>query len=453
MAESEEIRMRFGRCPYCRTMIFQSPEAVIFFCSKCRTPIRGAAAAYCNPSSIGLFFSSFRALDVLFLASCFSASAGKNPVPTEGIDHALSRLEILSVDTESVFSNEPDDCHNKLAPSPGVDIDADQPPFFQQDVAPAPSSSTPAPPGGFGSARRRRGHSLNNGAFRGVRCDDGFVDSNDQEKLRPLSRRMRRPSSSDSSVLRYGVLMPTDSETDQGLCSPRNAYERLRRRRRSLRGSQEFDTSAGMLSRQGTAPSPSPLGDPAFNMELLHALDSLRGLIAAIEPASRSGGGSAGARRDAHAFRRLESRLAREFGHRRTSASSGTDSSSPSSSCGGHSRGERRKSHCRPVLGGAPFLVCGGCSELLQAPATTALSCGKVARLRCGGCQEVLLRLTVPAGARGSAPHKTARAVSPPPRPEHPASCNSSACGDSAQPLHRALGYSSPSPLLQSRRY
>ncbi|KAJ1263424.1 hypothetical protein BS78_09G183400 [Paspalum vaginatum] len=386
------------------------PDAVIFFCSKCRTPIRG-----------------------------------KNPVPTEDIDQALSRLEILSVDAASVFSDEPDACHNKLAL--GVDIDGDQPPFFQQDVAPAPSSS-PAPPGGFSSARR--GHFLNNGAFKSSLCEDGFVDSNDQEKLRPSSRRTRRPSSSDSNVLRYGVLMPMDSEAEELLSSPRNASER-RRRRRSLRGSQEFDTSIGLLSRQGAAPS--PLRDPAFNVELLHALDSLRGLIAAMEPTS-SGSGGAGARRDAHLFRRLESRLARALrtevrgGHHRTCASS--IGSSPSSSCG-YNRGERQKSHCRPVLGAAPFLVCGGCSELLQAPATTALSCGKVARLRCGGCKEVL-RLTVPAGAGGSAPHKTTRAVSPPPRSD-PASSSSSGCGDSAQPLHRALGYSSPSPLLQSRRY
>jgi hypothetical protein len=58
------------------------------------------------------------------LLSCFSESAGKNPVPTEEIDQALSRLEILSVDTASVFSDELDTCPNKLAP--GIDIDGDQ---------------------------------------------------------------------------------------------------------------------------------------------------------------------------------------------------------------------------------------------------------------------------------------------------------------------------------------
>jgi len=44
--ESGEIRKRFGRCPYCRAMIYPDPEAVIYYCSRCRTPIRGAAAAF-----------------------------------------------------------------------------------------------------------------------------------------------------------------------------------------------------------------------------------------------------------------------------------------------------------------------------------------------------------------------------------------------------------------------
>jgi hypothetical protein len=99
------------------------------------------------------------------LLSCFSESAGKNPVPTEEIDQALSRLEILSVDTASVFSDELDTCPNKLAP--GIDIDGDQ------DIIAPPRSSSPAPDEGFGSVRRR--HSLNNGAPTSVRCDDGFV--------------------------------------------------------------------------------------------------------------------------------------------------------------------------------------------------------------------------------------------------------------------------------------
>jgi len=39
--QGEEVRSRFGRCPYCRAMIYQDLTAIIFYCSKCRTPIRG----------------------------------------------------------------------------------------------------------------------------------------------------------------------------------------------------------------------------------------------------------------------------------------------------------------------------------------------------------------------------------------------------------------------------
>lgn len=352
-------------------------------------------------------------------------------MPTEEIDQALSRLEILSVDTASVFSDELDTCPNKLAP--GIDIDGDQPPLFHQDIIAPPRSSSPAPDEGFGSVRRR--HSLNNGAPTSVRCDDGFVDSNGQDRLRPFSRRTRRPSGSDSdsSVLRYGMLMTTDSETEEEFSSPRNACERQRRRRRrSLLGSQAFETSIGLSGQEPYGVAPSPLRDPAFNNELVNALDNLRGLIAAIEPASSNR--RASAPRDAHLFRRLESQLARALhidgrGHHRNASSTG----SSSSSSGGY-RSEWRKNHCRPVLGGAPFLVCGSCSELLQAPATTGLTRGKVVKLRCGGCKEVLELTAVPAGVGGSAPHKKTRALSPQ-RPPQP------------------LGYSSPSPLLQSRRY
>lgn len=374
-------------------------------------------------------------------------------MPTEEIDQALSRLEILSVDTESVFSDELDACHGKLAS--GIDIDGHQPPLFHQDISP-PRSSSPAPDGRFGSVRR--GHSLSNGAPCGARCDDGFVDSNEQDKLRPFSRRTRRPSGSDSSVLRYGLLMATDSEMEEGFSSPRNACERRRRRRRrSLLGSQAFDTSIGLSGQEPHGVAPSPLRDPAFNNELVNALNNLRGLIAAIEPASSSRRASAPREHDAHLFSRLESQLARALhvdgrGHRRNASSTG----SSSSSSGGYRR-ERRKNHCRPVLGGAPFLVCGNCSELLQAPATTGLPRGKVVRLRCGGCKDVLEMTAVTAGVGGSAPHKKTRALSPSPPPvSDPGSCNSGAFGAPQllpQPLHRALGYSSPSPLLQSRRY
>ena len=42
--QTEEVKSRFGRCPYCRAMIYQDLSAIIFYCSKCRTPIRGTRA-------------------------------------------------------------------------------------------------------------------------------------------------------------------------------------------------------------------------------------------------------------------------------------------------------------------------------------------------------------------------------------------------------------------------
>ena len=39
--QTEEGKSRFGRCPYCRAMIYQDLSATIFYCSRCRTPIRG----------------------------------------------------------------------------------------------------------------------------------------------------------------------------------------------------------------------------------------------------------------------------------------------------------------------------------------------------------------------------------------------------------------------------
>lgn len=49
--------MRFGRCPYCRTMVYQNPQAVVFFCSKCRTPIRGSVPNAVIPENIALFLT------------------------------------------------------------------------------------------------------------------------------------------------------------------------------------------------------------------------------------------------------------------------------------------------------------------------------------------------------------------------------------------------------------
>ncbi|CAN6332690.1 unnamed protein product [Urochloa humidicola] len=383
--ESGEIRTRFGRCPYCRAMIYQDPEAVIYYCSKCRTPIRG-----------------------------------KNLEATE--ENALSRLEILSADTASVFSDELDAFPKQ------------QPPLFRNPNSCSNSTAN-------------------------IRDDTRVYSNGHDGKLRPSSRRTRRSACSDSFVLRYGVFMSSRSETtEEGFSSsPRSACGRTRRR--SLAGIQDLEASTAGWSRPAPPP-PSPLADPAFQRDLLRSLDALRGLIAAIEPPASTGERAAAARRGARFFRRLESSLVAqalpgqaEYPTARRNAGSSLRSSSASSTAGER----RRKHHCRPVLGGAPFVVCGGCSELLQVPAATLLSRRKLARMRCGGCDEVL-EVAAPAGVFGSASnHTSLMSSSALPESDDPGSCDGSVRGGGAQPLplplHRALGYSSPSPLLQSRRY
>ncbi|KAL6609780.1 hypothetical protein ACP70R_039749 [Stipagrostis hirtigluma subsp. patula] len=407
--QTGEIRMRFGRCPYCRAMICRSPDEVVFHCSKCRTPIRG-----------------------------------KNPEPTDECGNALNSIDILTADAASVFSDELDACHIRGS---ALDVD-DGFTANSQGIAPAHSSSSPRY-GGFRSARQV--HSVSNGARSGAR--HGPVDADEQDELRPLSRRTRRPSSYDASVLRYGLLMPTGPETDEGISSPGNACERRRRRqqqrRRSLLGSQELETATGLSELEQPGVAASPLADPAFHRELLHALDYLRGLVAAIEPATPSSA-TAAARRGARFFRRLESRLARalppdEHRPRRNASSTGSSGSS--------STERLRKHHCRPVLGGAPFVVCGSCSELLQTPATTLQSRRGAARVRCGGCEQVL-ELTVPAVAGVACSGRQTTPTLCVPRVPETGSINGGLSGDgSPELLYRVLGYCSPSSLLQSRRY
>ncbi|KAF8703738.1 hypothetical protein HU200_031825 [Digitaria exilis] len=393
--ESGEIRMRFGRCPYCRAMIYQDPEAVIYYCGKCRTPIRG-----------------------------------KNPEPTEEMDHALSRLEILSADTASVFSDDLDACPDQASV---LDAQCDQPPLFRNPKSCSNISTANS---------RDNARSYSNGQ--------------EQDERRPLSRRTRRPACSDSIVLRYGVFRSTHSEAaEEGFSPPpRNACGR--QRRRSLAGLQELETSIGWSSTPAPPRvAPTPLVDPAFQRDLLRSLDSLRSLIAAIEPASTGGATAVAARRGARLFRPLESQIslalpAAAHEHARRTGSSRSSSASASST---GARGERRRKHhhCLPVFGGAPFVVCRGCYELLQVPAmTTLLSRRKVARFRCGGCEEVL-QLTAHAVVAGSGPYRTTWTASALSESEDAGSCNGS---DGAQPLplHRALGYSSPSSLLHSRR-
>ncbi|KAI5018960.1 hypothetical protein ZWY2020_043848 [Hordeum vulgare] len=429
-------KTRFGRCPYCRAMICQSTSAAIYYCTKCRTPIRG-----------------------------------KNTEPTDDETcRALSSLEILSaVDTESVFSDELED--SSTQPSV-IDVDGDQPAFSSgynsnSDAnSQGITASSPSPYRGFGSPRA--GTPRSNSCFpRGVEEGSVVSDGQNEVRVRPVnsrvdalrasSRRTRRASSaSDPSILRrrdFSVSVPEEVPTNS------SSEQQLRR---SALSSRELRTSASV-----SAVSASPLTDPAFQRDLLHALDKLRSMIANIElqPRSASGGSGAVTRRDSRLFRRLESRLAEELpaddaaarGPRwNDCASTGSASRSSASSSSGHGERHagrpRKRRHCLPVLGGAPFVVCGECSELLQAPTSAVPSRrrGNI-RLRCGGCEEVL-EVALPAAAGIAGPARQTSRVSGSGELERAASRN-----DGAQQvpllLHRALGYDSVSQLLQSRRY
>ncbi|KAL5198768.1 hypothetical protein ABZP36_002280 [Zizania latifolia] len=48
------------------------------------------------------------------------------------------------------------------------------------------------------------------------------------------------------------------------------------------------------------------------------------------------------------------------------------------------------RNHCRPVLKGAPFIVCSSCFKLVQVPADFSVSTKTVRKLRCGSCSTVL---------------------------------------------------------------
>ncbi|CAO2149058.1 unnamed protein product [Urochloa humidicola] len=289
--ESGVIRWRFGRCPYCRAMIYQDLEAVIYYCSKCRTPIRG-----------------------------------KNLEASE--ENALSRLEILSGDTASVFSDELDAFPKQL------------PPLFSN-----PNS-----------------------------CSSATANSRG-DTLRGLIAAIEPPPSTDGA---------TDAEARRG-------YRLLRRLETQTR-----------LAR--TVP---PLPEQAEYYPTVHR---------------NEGGSSAGS----------------------------------SSTAGGRGERRRQQHHCRPVQGGAPFVVCCHCFGLLLVPATRLLSRRKVARLRCGRCDEEL-EVTAPTGVAGSPPsYGTSKTLSLAlPESHDEGNCDGSVRGGGAQPLplHRALGYSSAIPLLHSRRY
>ncbi|CAL4914256.1 unnamed protein product [Urochloa decumbens] len=48
------------------------------------------------------------------------------------------------------------------------------------------------------------------------------------------------------------------------------------------------------------------------------------------------------------------------------------------------------RNHCRPVLGGAPFVVCSNCVRLVQLPTDFAVPSRGTRRLQCGACSETL---------------------------------------------------------------
>ncbi|MQM20736.1 hypothetical protein Taro_053766 [Colocasia esculenta] len=57
---------------------------------------------------------------------------------------------------------------------------------------------------------------------------------------------------------------------------------------------------------------------------------------------------------------------------------------------GKEKRQHRKRRQCRPVSGGAPFVVCDKCLELLQLPVDFLICRGRLHKLRCGACSEVL---------------------------------------------------------------
>ncbi|CAA6661885.1 unnamed protein product [Spirodela intermedia] len=57
----------------------------------------------------------------------------------------------------------------------------------------------------------------------------------------------------------------------------------------------------------------------------------------------------------------------------------------------GKRRQHHQKRHCRPISGGAPFVLCNFCMRLLQLPVDFLVSRGRRHKLRCGGCSQVLV--------------------------------------------------------------
>ncbi|XP_062207269.1 uncharacterized protein LOC133909019 [Phragmites australis] len=438
--QSAEVKGRFGRCPYCRAMIYQDPNAVIFYCSKCRTPIRG-----------------------------------KNPRPTDETEYALSQLEILSADTASVFSDDVEPSNSNPRPAWIVEDGDDEQP-------PVQSKSTPY--GNFKSSSCQGTGALSSSPYKGFgSVRTGSRSNREEEKtgspmhsrvteLRPSSRRTRRSMSGDVDVPNSGG-SGTDSESDV----PASAASY--RRRASPLSSQELEAETVLSGFEPANVARSPLTDPAFTQGLLQALDNLRRVIAVVEqPYSVDGheytpqtgmsrmsspcnDGSGGTRtitrRSSRLMRRLESQLAQALPADQPRRDESTSSSSLASSS--RRDGLRaRTHHCRPVLGGTPFVLCDKCSEILQLPA--ALPVGKVTRLQCGGCGEALA-LMLPASGSMNRPKKIFSAPQPAvcgaeDTEEYALARRSNLSSEQprpAGPLHRVLGYSSVSSVFRSRRY
>ncbi|KAF8716842.1 hypothetical protein HU200_025940 [Digitaria exilis] len=384
--QADEVKSRFGRCPYCRAMIYQDLTAVIFYCSKCRTPIRG-----------------------------------KNPRPADETEYALAQLEILSADTASVFSDDVEPPNPRSAWA--VNDDDARPPLASRSATTGRS---------FDPIRQQ-----------------GTGDAS-SSSLPYRQRRTRRSSSGDVD-LRSDAGSGSGTESDSDMPAPATSY----RRRASPLSSQELEV-ASVLS--GFEPSininKSPLSDPAFQKDLLQALDNLRKLIAAVDHSAScnanadvdGGGKPTITRRSSRLMRRLESQLTQALPVERPRRNASTSSAS-SSRRGGL---KRQAHHCRQLLGGTPFVVCGECSEILQLPAT-GLTAGRAVRVKCGGCGEAF-ELTLPVS--GSTNDRPNRIFSAP----QPVADGGGAAEDGEQPrpvgpLHRVLGYSSVSSVLRRRRY
>uniref|UniRef100_A0ACD5VTZ2 Uncharacterized protein n=1 Tax=Avena sativa TaxID=4498 RepID=A0ACD5VTZ2_AVESA len=444
--QSDQVKKRFGRCPYCRAMIYQDPNAIIYYCSKCRTPIRG-----------------------------------KNPAPKDDEEYALSQLEILSFDTMSTFSDETE--------PPSADID----PIPSSRDSGAPSSSSAYRP--YSAIRTGpRSGDLGRHEEKEVRGGGSPVHSRVTE-LRPASRRTRRPASADLGAPRDQGSGDEGGEFDV----PRTRSASCYGRRASPLSSQELEAAVMDLSGDvrvrgnGTDAGRSPLRDPAFQQDLLQALENLRKLIVAVEEPLRVDAPRLAAgvppksasvysnsapqkvtRRDSRILRRLESQLAHALPEdkvrRQDKAASSSPflssvSASPSPSASSSRRGaSSRHLICRPILGGTPFVACDNCEEMLQLPG--ALSVDRLARLQCGGCGEILT-VTLPARSGGSSTDRPSRIFSAPQpagfgaddaeeqhmRARSRLSAEQLRQGPDQGPLHRMLGYSSVSSVLRSRRY